>query len=272
MPEEIGRQPTFFAALIAGGCAGTSVVLPLFPIDTMKTRLQSAKGFMKAGGFRHIYRGLSVAAAGSAPSTAAFFSTYETTKPRLRRLGLGDDSPVLQGLAASCGEMAACLMSTPTEVMKPRMQVGRYATLPEAFRSILRAEGVAGFYTGYFATVAREVFFSFIQFPIWERLKSEVGARQGAPASPWQAALCGSFAGGFSAAVTTPLDVVKTRRMLGESKVGLWRTLYDIATKEGIQACFGGIVPRTMWISMSGFVFFGAYETALKTICMVLPE
>lgn len=47
--------------------AGTSVDVALFPLDTVKTRLQSAEGFWKSGGFRGVYRGLSVAAAGSAP-------------------------------------------------------------------------------------------------------------------------------------------------------------------------------------------------------------
>ena len=47
--------------------AGTSVDIALFPLDTIKTRLQSAHGFFKAGGFRGVYSGLSAAAAGSAP-------------------------------------------------------------------------------------------------------------------------------------------------------------------------------------------------------------
>ena len=33
------------------------------------------------------------------------------------------------------------------------------------------------------------------------------------------AAVCGSIAGGLAAAVTTPLDVAKTRIMLGEVKI-----------------------------------------------------
>lgn len=50
--------------------AGTSVDIALFPLDTIKTRLQSADGFFKAGGFRGVYSGLSAAAAGSAPGGA----------------------------------------------------------------------------------------------------------------------------------------------------------------------------------------------------------
>lgn len=69
--------PSFATALVAGGLAGTSVDVALFPIDTLKTRLQSPQGFLQAGGFRGIYNGLGAAAAGSAPGAALFFSTYE---------------------------------------------------------------------------------------------------------------------------------------------------------------------------------------------------
>ena len=52
----------------AGGIAGTTVDVVLFPLDTIKTRLQSSKGFWAAGGFHRIYAGIVPAAAGSAPT------------------------------------------------------------------------------------------------------------------------------------------------------------------------------------------------------------
>lgn len=51
----------------AGGIAGTSVDLLFFPIDTVKTRLQSPQGFIKAGAFKGIYRGIGSVVVGSAP-------------------------------------------------------------------------------------------------------------------------------------------------------------------------------------------------------------
>ncbi|KAG9096659.1 S-adenosylmethionine transporter [Ceratobasidium sp. 370] len=60
-------QPSFTQALLAGGLAGTSVDLLFFPIDTIKTRLQSSQGFLKAGGFNGIYRGVGSVVVGSAP-------------------------------------------------------------------------------------------------------------------------------------------------------------------------------------------------------------
>ncbi|GET02757.1 S-adenosylmethionine mitochondrial carrier protein-like [Rhizophagus clarus] len=54
-------------ALMAGGIAGTAVDVALFPLDTLKTRLQSKSGFRASGGFRGIYSGLTSAVIGSSP-------------------------------------------------------------------------------------------------------------------------------------------------------------------------------------------------------------
>lgn len=59
---------TKWLSLQAGGCAGMCVDLTLFPLDTIKTRLQSQQGFYKAGGFRGIYAGVPSAAVGSFPN------------------------------------------------------------------------------------------------------------------------------------------------------------------------------------------------------------
>lgn len=47
--------------------AGLVVDVVLFPLDTLKTRLQAAQGFRKAGGFAGIYKGIGPQAIGSAP-------------------------------------------------------------------------------------------------------------------------------------------------------------------------------------------------------------
>lgn len=64
-------MPTSFTtALTAGALAGTSVDTLFFPIDTLKTRLQSHAGFQASGGFSGVYRGLGSAVVGSAPGGA----------------------------------------------------------------------------------------------------------------------------------------------------------------------------------------------------------
>jgi len=266
----MSRDVPFTTALVAGGCAGTTVDITLFPLDTIKTRLQSPQGFRAAGGFNGIFRGVSAAAAGSAPASASFFSTYEFMKPRIHRAFFGtggvETSPVSHMLAASCGEVTACLVRVPTEITKQRMQVGMHHSIAATVGGILKADGPLGLFRGYFTTVGREIPFSFIQFPLWEQGKKMVRARQNGRCEPWQGAVCGALAGGFSACITTPLDVAKTRIMLGKDSNGVpykgtFNTLQRVYAEGGLSKCFSGVAPRTKMITIGGFIFFGIYET-----------
>ena len=76
----------------------------------------------------------------------------------------------------------------------------------------------------------------------------------------FEAGICGSIAGGTAAALTTPLDVVKTRIMLSKDNARISFMFYKIYSQEGIGAFFKGIGPRVCWISIGGFIFLGAYE------------
>ena len=107
MSDEEQRDVPFTLALIAGGCAGTTVDVALYPLDTLRTRLQSPDGFWKAGGFRAFIRVL--AALGAAPGAAFFFSAYEGMKPVLKRMNGGQEHPIQHSCAASCGEVARSL-------------------------------------------------------------------------------------------------------------------------------------------------------------------
>jgi solute carrier family 25 S-adenosylmethionine transporter 26 len=186
-------------------------------------------------------------------------------------------SPALTHMiSASLGEAAACLVRVPTEVVKSKMQTNASgtSTLLSTIKLVLaEKDGRAfassifgGLYRGYGITLMREVPFAFIQFPLYERLKVEWSALLGRETSPIQAAACGSFSGGVAAALTTPLDVVKTRLMLGADKAGVaYLGAGDVVSRvmkeEGSAVLLSGIQPRVMWISIGGFVFFGAYES-----------
>ena len=76
----MSERSSVLRSLICGGCASLAVDLSLYPIDTIKTRLQSEQGFKAAGGFRHLYRGISSVALGAAPNAALFFFAYEEFK------------------------------------------------------------------------------------------------------------------------------------------------------------------------------------------------
>jgi solute carrier family 25 S-adenosylmethionine transporter 26 len=78
--------------------------------------------------------------------------------------------------------------------------------------------------------------------------------------------------------VTTPLDVLKTRAQLGRDRDGVpYRGVLDVLrrtlrSEEGGRALWSGLQPRVAWISIGGFVFFGAYETARAALSPVLDS
>lgn len=269
--------PAFRTALLAGGLAGTTVDLSLFPLDTLKTRLQSSAGFFPAGGFSGIYRGVGSAVVGSAPGAAFFFCTYESVKSLLGR----PDDAVTHMLAGSAGEIAACSVRVPTEVVKQRAQAGLHGGRSlAALQAILARYPSAGavavwreLYRGWGITVFREVPFTMIQFPIWEGLKAwgrrrpgnrDRRRRQGGDVSAVESGLYGSVAGGVAAAVTTPLDVLKTRVMLSETRVSVFHVFSQIIRNEGVRPFFAGLAPRVTWISIGGAIFLGSYQSVVN--------
>ncbi|PWN29631.1 mitochondrial carrier [Jaminaea rosea] len=290
--------PHYLTSLASGALAGLSVDLSLYPLDTLKTRLQSSKGFWASGGFKGVYQGISSVAAGSAPGAAIFFVTYESLKKEL----LGTESlssGAAHMMAASAGEVAACLVRVPTEVVKSRFQAGVYGkdiNVASAISKILAREGPRGLWKGYGTTVAREIPFTCIQFPLYERLKLVLLERyrisnpDATSLPPYQAALVGSFSGAIAAGTTTPLDVVKTRLMLAErsreqggqpvkgvvaggpprARPGVNQrflpTLLHVWETDGIKGLYRGVLPRIVWIGLGGAVFLGSFEVGVRAL------
>jgi solute carrier family 25 S-adenosylmethionine transporter 26 len=269
------------------------VDLSLYPLDTLKTRLQSTTGFASSGGFTGIYRGVGSALIGSAPGAALFFITYDSLKrhltPSTRTIarnaqgkayvehgqsdGRGREAGVHM-LAASAGEVAACAVRVPTEVVKQRAQALQHPSSLEALRYILDQRQTKGvghvwreLYRGWSITIIREVPFTVIQFPLWEALKRwrlhQTGKRD---VSGLEGGLLGSVAGAVAAGITTPLDVLKTRMMLAKEKQPMLTMLREILRQSGPRAFFAGIGPRIGWISVGGAIFLGSYQWASNVL------
>lgn len=263
--ESFSSPTDFRVALLAGGMAGTSVDVTLFPLDTIKTRLQSEHGFRAAGGFRGIYSGLLSATVGSAPTAALFFCSYEMTKHGLHKITGERWAPACHMTAASVGEVMACLIRVPVEVVKQRAQTSPALSSVTVLRQTLASEGAGGLYRGYITTVLREIPFSFIQFPLWELFKKEWSLRTQQPVAAWQSSICGAVSGGISAALTAPLDVAKTRIMLAKkgsaiAKGSLIFVMKQVYQDRGVKGLFAGVLPRVMWISFGGAIFLGMYD------------
>ncbi|WWC92778.1 uncharacterized protein L201_007737 [Kwoniella dendrophila CBS 6074] len=283
------QPPTTQRALVSGAISGIAVDFMFFPLDTIKTRIQSSAGFWNSGGFKGVYRGVGSVGMGSAPGAAAFFVTYEALKERLPKIQFFKENPAFNHMIAASGaEYVSCLIRVPTEVVKSRTQTGAYGQGKSSLHSAIstmKFEGIRGFYRGFGITIARELPFTSIQFPLYEGMKSLLSKHylDGRRPTSYEAALCGSIAGGFAAGVTTPLDVVKTRVMLeartsttpitngipppNQPSPGILSfppRLLGILKNEGLSTLFKGWQPRCFAISLGGAVFLGIYDLAIN--------
>lgn len=271
---------TFLLSLISGAVSGTSTDVFFFPIDTIKTRLQAKGGFFKNGGYHNIYKGIGSTIVASAPGASLFFITYDSLKQIIAsalqkyiKTSKKKDQAIetfTHMLSSSIGEVVACTFRVPAEVIKQRTQVNVHKSSFETFTDILREKNGEGLiknlYRGYSTTIMREIPFTCIQFPLYEFLKKtwrqeDMKHGKGNILLPWKGAVCGSIAGGVAAAITTPLDFIKTRLMLHKESIKMMKLVKMVYKEEGITIFFSGIGPRTVWISAGGAVFLGTYET-----------
>ncbi|SCU90776.1 LAME_0E10000g1_1 [Lachancea meyersii CBS 8951] len=271
---------SFIASLLAGAAAGTSTDLVFFPIDTLKTRLQAVGGFFANGGYFGVYRGLGSAVVASAPSASLFFVTYDGMKsfsrPTFDRLIPSNDQmaeTATHMFSSSAGEVAACMVRVPAEVIKQRTQTHQSDSSWQTLKKLLKNENGEGvrrnLYRGWSTTIMREIPFTCIQFPLYEFLKKKWAlATNRDQVAPWQGAFCGCFAGGVAAATTTPLDVLKTRLMLSHKSVPVLRLARQIYTQECWKVFFSGVGPRTLWISAGGAIFLGVYESVHSVLSL----
>jgi len=176
--------------------------------------------------------------------------------------------------AASLGEIAACAVRVPTEVVKQRAQASQYPSSLRALTAILALRASIGYtglwrelYRGWTATILREVPFTVIQFPLWESFKEYRRRTSGRESiSAVESAVFGSLAGAVAAGVTTPLDVLKTRMMLARDKRPMMVLAGEIVRESGVVAFFRGMGPRVLWISAGGAVFLGSYQWAYNRL------
>lgn len=175
-----------------GTAAGVVSAVLTNPIWVVKTRLQlhegrigaaaAARAIARSEGFRAFYTGL-------APSIwlvmngAIHFTIYERVKDALRSGVIpalppavdGSTSPAHSLLASTMSKLVASVATYPLQVVRTRMQEKRavekgYASMPKAGLSVLKTEGVRGFYRGLTANVARVLPSSAITFVTYEQV------------------------------------------------------------------------------------------------------
>uniref|UniRef100_A0ACD5TVC7 Uncharacterized protein n=1 Tax=Avena sativa TaxID=4498 RepID=A0ACD5TVC7_AVESA len=257
-----------------------------------KNIFQMVRTVWASDGLRGFYRGISPGVTGSLATGATYFGVIESTKTWLENANPNLSVHWSHFIAGGIGDTLGSFIYVPCEVMKQRMQVqgsskswalnattgnvsqspgtqmyGYYNGMFHAGRSIVRDHGLKGLYAGYGSTLARDVPFAGLMVTFYEGLKdlTEYGKSKYFPDSDIQVSnsfeglVLGGLSGGFSAYLTTPLDVIKTRLQVQGSTTrydGWLDAIKKTWASEGASGLFKGSVPRIIWyIPASAFTF-----------------
>ncbi|TKY73307.1 S-adenosylmethionine carrier 1 [Spatholobus suberectus] len=265
-------------------------------IQNQKNILQMVRSVWQVDGLKGFYRGVTPGITGSLATGATYFGVIESTKKWIE-----DSHPSLGGhwahfIAGAVGDTLGSFVYVPCEVMKQRMQVqgtitswssvavkdgiaikpgtqiyGYYTGMFHAGCSIWKTQGLKGLYAGYLSTLARDVPFAGLMVMFYEGLKDVTKyVEQRWISSPnchvnnsFEGLVLGGLAGGLSAYLTTPLDVVKTRLQVQGSTLrynGWLDAIRNIWATEGMKGMFRGSIPRITWYIPASALTFMAVE------------
>ncbi|WKX95882.1 hypothetical protein Q1695_012384 [Nippostrongylus brasiliensis] len=227
MGDEYEDLPTHSIGvhLAAGAMAGAVEHCVMFPFDSVKTRMQSLCpcpetkcptpvhslwNIVRREGWLRPLRGVNAVAAGSMPAHALYFTVYEKTKGFLTGNTTGHANTVAYGAAGVMATLVHDAVMNPAEVIKQRMQMqfSPYGSSIECVRCIYQREGIAAFYRSYTTQLMMGIPFQSIHFMTYEFWQQVLNPEH--KYDPKSHLIAGGFAGGLAAALTTPLDCVKT--------------------------------------------------------------
>lgn len=222
------KRISFLNHVVAGSCAGLAEHVSIFPLDTLKTQLQCercgssspfktwncAERIVRNEGMFRLWRGVSAMFAGCVPAHAAYFSIFEYTKMNLITNSKDKlDASQAAIRASMCGASAAFahdVCMTPFDTVKQRMQLGYYKSVSHCVRTIVKSEGMGALYVSMPTTMAMNIPYGMVMVAVNEAIREHMNKGQ-EHVSLYSSMVAGSVAGMIAAALTNPLDVIKTR-------------------------------------------------------------
>ncbi len=113
------------------------------------------------GGLGSLYLGFAGAMAAAVPSMLVYFGVDAACKDWLQHNKAAAEgrggSMVARLLPSTASAFASAFFRVPADVLKHRVQAYVYPSVGQAARSILQQHGLRGFYTGFGATLLRDV-------------------------------------------------------------------------------------------------------------------
>uniref|UniRef100_A0A336MCP7 CSON013171 protein n=1 Tax=Culicoides sonorensis TaxID=179676 RepID=A0A336MCP7_CULSO len=261
------------ANMTAGAIAGVMEHCVMYPLDSVKTRMQSLShisttisttlgDMIKKEGIMRPIRGMGAVVLGAGPAHALYFGTYEHTKELLAKVTVNNNvSYVLSAVTATLIHDA---ISNPTEVIKQRLQMynSPYKSVIHCAQMVYQQEGMRAFYRSYMTQLCMNLPYQAIHFSTYEFFQNLLNKER--KYDPRVHVIAGGAAGASAAALTTPLDVCKTLLNTQEDGVGKTQGLIQAVKKvynvAGISGFFKGMQPRILYQMPATAICWSTYE------------
>ncbi len=186
--------------MVAGAAAGMTEHIVMFPVDTVKTRMQSyvgvrdyaatsvlraAQRISASEGHAALWRGVGAVALSAGPAHALYFAAYEAVRARLETRAESGKGVILGPFApAIAGGVATVVLDgvmTPLDVVKQRMQLATnrgYTSVLKCIQSVYAMDGISAFFAGYKATLVMNIPFMAVYFSAYESAKKVLIGRR----------------------------------------------------------------------------------------------
>mmetsp|Transcript_13252 Transcript_13252/g.38565 ORF Transcript_13252/g.38565 Transcript_13252/m.38565 type:complete len:299 (-) Transcript_13252:167-1063(-) len=272
----------FQSEALAGAFAGAVGTVLGYPLDVIKTRMQTGSAGMLrsvrdvygSSGVTGFYRGIGAPLLSLIILNVTSFANYARF---CKELGVDLERRTVEWRVVAAGVATgvfASLISTPFELLKIQMQLqssraqgGNHGPLRTSL-DIVRVQGPLGLYFGHNVNCVREMVFLGAYFGLYEHTKSLFNE-----ALPFSLGipLAGGLAGGAGWVISFPLDLVKSRvqsldlskrvdpRAIDQaSEIGarLFRT-------HGMAGLYRGVGPSLLRAFLVSGSRFSAYEFAM---------
>ncbi|XP_053318392.1 mitoferrin-1 [Spea bombifrons] len=273
--------------MLAGAVAGVLEHTVMYPVDSVKTRMQSLqpdpkaqykgvgealKRMVRTEGLLTPLRGINVTMLGAGPAHALYFACYEKMKTTIGgMINHAGNSHVANGVAGSLATLLHDAVMNPAEVVKQRMQMynSPYRNMLDCIRTVTKTEGVGAFYRSYTTQLTMNIPFQAIHFITYEFTQERLNPQR--QYHPGTHIVSGAIAGAVAAAATTPLDVCKTLLNTQEyvvvssahvnghlsGMVNAFRTVYQLG---GVAGYFKGVQARIIYQMPSTAIAWSVYE------------
>ena len=289
--SDLPEQPKMklYQSMLLGGASATVGATTVFPIDKIKTRMQSSpsgtsqsivgtlREIVKKEGPLKLYRGLQAQLVGITPEKAVKLTVNDLLRKAMikrHQLESGETAvqlSVFEEMLAGMGTgMVQVIITNPIELIKIRLQMQGANQIESPF-TVIKNLGFRGLYTGITATILRDVPFNILYFSSYqyfkqvlishEKEKLDKNDIQEVNLNAFQLLLASCVAGSIAAGLDTPADGIKTRLQNGQGKYdGIVDCVKQVYAKDGIRGLFRGLPARILIISPLFGITMMCYE------------